>query len=455
MFQKLKECKTLKEIYTVLGEEPFEKVAYTLILLWCLLPIYSALEHFYWGFFGVNDMGKQYAVMSGYVLAVQVVGSLSLVFALFYLVGRVVMNQGNILKKMKQEPWHFCLLAMLLWSCISTLLSDDVSRGFNGSTYMFDGLKSYFYYASVYVFAFIVMQGKRRKTILNVFALVSSVISVILILQDRGVGFITSAFRDERAAVFFHFNHAGYYLGMSILCVMGLYLYENRRKIQVLYLFGMILQIYAILVNSTLGSYLGVCCATVMMVAFFWRSLGRLKWKVAMPIVVLLAISVASYVGFVPTSSGEDMKVNIETMANDMQEIKEEGADAKNAGHGRMTLWKKGLEMIAKRPLFGYGPEQIDEEIFKDMVVSRPDNEIIQHGAFLGVPGMLFYLLALLSLFLHQWIYMKRLDVTTLIAAGCVISYIVSSLFGVTIFYTVPYFYMFLAMAAGRKKDEA
>ena len=49
---------------------------------------------------------------------------------------------------------------------------------------------------------------------------------------------------------------------------------------------------------------------------------------------------------------------------------------------------------------------------------------------------------------------MKELDRTILIAAGCMIAYLISAQFGVSAFYTTPYLYMFWGMAAGRSPKE-
>ena len=455
MFKQLKECKTLKEIYTILGTEPFEKVAFILVVAWCLLPFYSAIEHFYWGIVGVNDLQKEFAVMEGYRIIMQLVGDFSFYFSIFYLLGRVAVNRGTIFHKLKQEPWHFLLLMMLLWSCISTLLSDDIATSFYGTSYRFDGLKSYFYYAAAYVCAFIVIQSKRRKKVMNVFTGVASLISVILILQDWGVQFVTQGFLDERSAVFFHFNHAGYYLNLSIVCLMGLYLFENTRKWRIYYTLSMILQIYALLVNSTLGGFLGTCGALVMLLLFFVRSQGKLSWRMVTPVMVVILLSVASYMGLVPTSSGEDMRVNLETMTQDASKFVGDTSNVKYAGHGRVELWQQSLKMVRERPIFGYGPEQVNESYMEHLWTNRASNEFIQYAVFLGVPGVLFYLVALFWLFIHQWLYMKRLDTTTLVAAGCVIAYLISAMFGNTMFYTTPYFYMFLAFAAGRAKSSS
>lgn len=454
MFEELKKCKTLKEIYTLLGTAPFEKAAFIIVLLWVLLPVWSCGEHFYWGIVGTNTLQKNYAVESGYKLAMQFVGSLSLVFACIYLLGRVAMNKGQNFKKIKQEPWHFCLLAMLFWSCISTLLSDDIATSFKGTDYRFDGLQSYFYYAAMYVCAFVVSNTKKNKVICNIFAAVASLTGLIVILQDFGNSFINQCFvGGPRTAMFFQFNHTGYYLNLGIVCLMGLYLYEKNLWLRVYYALSLAFQLFAILVNSTFGSYLGSFAAMIMIIIFFYRKVRKFDYKPIVVVAIFFMISLASYMGYVPTSSGQDMKVNLQTLFSDASDIWEDPLNATGAGHGRMTLWQQGLKMIPRRPIFGYGPEQLDEELSEIMWVDRPDNEFIQHAVFLGIPGLLFYLGALITMFIHQWIHMRKLESTTLIAAGCVIAYLVSSLFGNSMFYTVPYLYMFLAFAGGRREE--
>ncbi len=462
MFQELKKCKTLKEIYTLLGTKPFEKGALVLLVLWSILPIYAAIDQTYWGFFGEQNLGKYMATMEDYKWGFQIIGSITLFFSCFYLIGRIAMNRGQILHKIKSEPWHFFLLAMLLWSCISTALSNDIATSFNGTAYRYDGLKSYFYYAAMYVCAFIVSNSKHRKIVFNTFIAVSNFVSLIVILQDFGVPFINKCFyQDVRSAMFFQYNHTAYFMNIAIVCLMGLYLYEKKRWLRVVYALSLAFQIYAILVNSTFACYLASCCALVMVIAFYVRKYKKFSWKLLTPIIIVVAISVASYMGWVPTSSGQDMKVNLIELKEDTSAIIENPLEAKDAGHGRMNLWLTGLKMIPEKPIFGHGPEQLNEKYKSQMLnelgnyIDRPDNEFIQHAIFLGIPGLLFYLAALITLFIRQWIHMRKLDNTTLIAAGCVVAYLVSSMFGNTMFYTVPYFYMFLAMASGRNAVES
>lgn len=448
MFQELKKCKTLKELFSTLGVAPFEKAAYILLIVWCLLPLISTVHRMYWAVVAINEMQQRHAVENGYKLAMQFVGSLSLYVAIFYLISRISVLGKGIWYKLKQQPWNVFLILMLFWSCISTLLSDDLNRSFFGSLYRFEGLQTYFYYAGAFVCALMVSKANLRKNILFLFICVANIVSLLIILQDFGNVFLNKCFLEPGAGMFFHLNHAGHYLNLGIVCSMGAYLYEERRIYSFFFVFSMAFQIYGILVNSTLGSFIGTCCALIMILVFFVRKNGKFAIRMMMPVIIVILLVVASYMGYVPTSSGEDMKANFELLVDNGKEFVEDGGVIENIGHRRVFLWKQGLLMIPKRPIFGYGPEQLDKELSEEMWVDRPDNEFIQHAVFLGVPGLLFYITSLVLLFIRQWRNIKELDITTLIAAGCVIAYLVSSLFGNSMFYTTCYLYIFLAFSS-------
>ncbi len=447
MLKQLKQCKTIKEIYQVMGMRPFEIGAVFLLLWWIAVPIISTIEQIFISQNELYSMGQVKVVVESYKRNVESLGILTIEFSVVYVIGRLILNKGQIRKKLTQEPWHVFLLLMLGWSCICTVLSDDIKTSLFGTTVRFDGLETYFIYASVYLCGYILVHSNFRNKILPVFAIVSNIVALLVILQDGQFGILKECFVSPRAAMFFHFNHTGYYMCMGIACVIGLYLHESKMWLRYFYILSMALQVYGILVNSTFGSYIGACCGLIMGLVFYLRYKGRFSLHLLAPVIVMIFVSVASYLGYVPTSSGEDMKVNIQTLFGDFEEISEEGGDATEVGHGRMFLWKQGLKMIGKRPIFGYGPEQIDQELSVDMWLDRNDNEIIQYGVFLGIPGMLFYLAALLSMFVYQWKNMKKAKEAVLVSAGCVVAYLVSSLFGNTMFYTTPYFFLFLAMA--------
>ncbi len=455
MFQKLKECKTFKEIFDIVGTKPFEIAAFWVVLGWCILPLISVVERVYWSLNALNSYQHMNAIMMGYQYSMSVLGRISLYISICFLISRLCVYGKNVWKKIKAEPWHFLLLAMLLWGCIATLLAEDVRFAYEGDSYLYDGLRSYFFYGATYVCAFIITSHKNKLRLMNVFNVVANIICFIIIFVDyTDIPFLQDCFPTRLSAVFFHFNHAGYYINVAILCAMGLYLYEKKRGLRIWYGFSMAFQVFGILVNSTLGSFIGTCCALVMILVMYMRKNSKFQWRMCTPVAVVVVLVMASYLGFVPTSSGEDMKANFELLKDNSEAVMTSAEAAEGAGHGRVKLWMMSLKMIPGSPIFGYGPEHLDDVYSKEMLIARPDNEFIQHAVFMGVPASLFYIVALVWLFIHQWKHMKRLDRTVLTAAGCVIAYLVSSMFGVTAFYTTPYLFMFLGMAAARPEEE-
>lgn len=457
MFKKLKECKTLKEIFVMIGTKPFEKIAFVVVILWCLLPAIVVGERVYWSIVATSSYQKVTAFREFYKFTVWAAGYLTVYIAAFFLFGRIAVYGKRVFKKVKEEPWHFWLLLMLLWSCVSTLLAEDVKLAYEGDAYLAEGLRNYFFYAGVYICSFIILNKKAKAVILNIFNVVANIISFIIIIVDMtDIAFLDKCFSIRLSGVFFHYNHAGYYINMGILCAMGLYLYEKSRKLRIWYLISMILQIYGILVNSTLGSFLGTCGALVFILVMYLRSQGHFAKRMLTPVIVMIALIVASYFGYVPTSTGEDMKYNFEILFDSGKTLVTQEGNMDGVGNGRMLLWKQSLKMIPGKPIFGYGPEHLDKVHSQEMWIARPDNEIIQHAVFLGVPAAIYYVISLIWLFVVQWKQMKKLDNYILIAAGCMVAYIISGMFGVTTFYTTPYLYLFWGMAAGRnpKKQE-
>ncbi len=455
MFKKLQECKNLKEIFAMMGTKPFEIVSFVILILWCLLPIYFTIERIYWSLNAVNELQHEYAIKAGHQYAMRVIGMISLYVAIFYLLSRLCVHSKNAWKKIKAEPWHFLLLLMLAWGGISTLLAKDLHVAWVGDGYLGEGYRAYLYYAGIYVCAFIITKSKLKWIALNIFNIVANIVSLTIVIVDyTEIEFLKLVFPGQLAGVFFHFNHAGYYINMGIVCAMGLYLHAKGTKSRIWYAVSIILQVFGILVNSTLGAFIGTCGALVMILIFFVRRYSKWSLHMLTPVIIVVALVIASYFGCIPNSKGEDMRVNFELLFKDSQSVSDSEGDVAAIGHGRGNYWIQSLNMIPGSPIFGYGPDHLDGYYSQLMAINRPDNEFIQHAVFMGVPALLFYLTALIMLFVHQMKQMKELDRTILIAAGCMIAYLISAQFGVSAFYTTPYLYMFWGMAAGRSPKE-
>ena len=114
-----------------------------------------------------------------------------------------------------------------------------------------------------------------------------------------------------------------------------------------------------------------------------------------------------------------------------------------------MGLWLVALELIEEKPIFGYGIDNLLEQYIrlnKSEITSRPHNEYIQIAATIGIPGLIYYLLFLLLLFFKVIFSIKKISYLEITAIFVSITYLISAFFGVSIFNTTPYLYLFLGL---------
>lgn len=452
MWQRLKECKTAREIYKTLEPTRLENNAEKLLCLWCLLPVFALEWHYVLVYWRSKGLWSSFFVPDFWQGAMHLLGILTFLLAAVVVMGRLAFDRNHVLWMLKKEPWHFLLLGMLLWSVMSTVLCEDPERAFKGSAYMDDGLRSYFFYAAVMVAGFLITSQVKQQKVMEVFSLTANVNALLMMMQEWEVPVLADSLSYPRSGIFCNANHLAYYLSMSILCLAGLYLYEESTRKRVLLALSMALQVYALIVNDTFGCYLAVVVGIAAAAIFYVCRKGRWSHCVWVPIGIVLVLSACSCLGWIPSSSGRTLWDNFMIFFYDVNRVAENVEEAGSAGSGRVLLWMTALEMIPERPLFGYGPEMLYGEYARITGFDRPHNEYIQHAVFLGIPALIMYLAALITMFIHQWKHLPKLQESTIIAAGAVVAYLFSALFGNTMFYTTPYFFMLLGFAAGRPK---
>ena len=134
-----------------------------------------------------------------------------------------------------------------------------------------------------------------------------------------------------------------------------------------------------------------------------------------------------------------------------------EASEVNQIGSNRLALWKYGLQVMIENPLFGCGNENLLEEYKRFEMperVSKPHNEFIQIGAFFGIPALIIYLCFLFSILFPILKNLKTIEPKYATTALICVSYLISSFFGVTCFYTTPFLYIFLGITSSFKQIE-
>ena len=452
MYKKLKQCKTLKEIYTILDGNWFEQVSAIILSIWILLPILISLVCIM-SYFITPD----YYSGSGWVLhyfmyqnLFEYLGVVTLVFWLFFLIGNLIIGKQKPYQRLREESWYLLLLCMLAWAFLSCLCSPNIKTAFLGNLFRFEGFESYLFYTAVMGCVLLIKSSERKRSLYILLIIVADFLAIGQFGTEHKWEFFCQIYQQPRSTVFYQFNHYGYLLNITIVTLAGLITYDHRPRYRLFYVASIILQIYTLIVNDTFGAYLGALIGLLGVCILFWIKKKRWDWFAIMPLLILVILSVISALGYIPSSADYNIGENFLILFGDVDKVAHHSESMGSAGTGRMGLWMAAFDAIKERPLLGYGP---DSDVIAFTGTDRPHNEFIQHALFLGIPALIMYIAALVTLFLHQIKHLRKLNYTVLIAAGVVIGYLAGSMTGNTMFYTTYYFFMMLGFAAGREDD--
>ena len=386
-------------------------------------------------------------ILSSYQTAVLLMGVLTLEFLIAYFIGMILTRSNDwkneLFEFIKREPWNVFFLMLFVWIIICTMHSADKYTSIFGTEYRYEGLVTYCCYAAVYMCVHIVKEAKYRKCIFNTYAVTAVILGICLLLQDNHLLYMHKIFVYDRATVFSQFN----------LVMTGLFLTSDIKKNEIMYAAGIAFQLFCLLVNNTFGAYLGSMFGVIAVCIMYVVRTNNIK-KILVPIIIYISLSAVSMSGIIPSSSGQNLKVNLSTFSHDVNAVVSDAEDADGAGTGRMRLWKACLKMIPESPILGYGPEQLNEKYAGELGgvlaggTDRPENEYIQYMVFMGIPGLVMYMSALISMMICQLKKIKKMELITIASAGCALAYAAGACFGNSMYYTTPYFYMFLGMTA-------
>ncbi len=97
---------------------------------------------------------------------------------------------------------------------------------------------------------------------------------------------------------------------------------------------------------------------------------------------------------------------------------------------------------MGESPLLGFGVEGL----LNTHHVGTPHNELLQYAEFFGIPAALIYLSAVIAVIVTILKRSREFSSMTFVCFCVMVGYFVSSLFGVAIYYTTPFMYIFLGL---------
>ena len=110
-----------------------------------------------------------------------------------------------------------------------------------------------------------------------------------------------------------------------------------------------------------------------------------------------------------------------------------------------MALWINGIKFMLNSPIIGYGPDNL-RPMYAELNINqdRPHNLLIQLATTSGIPGMLLYVTAVGIVVVKGISRLLKNNENGKIFLIIVTTYLVSAMFGNSMYYTSPYFFIAL-----------
>lgn len=357
-------------------------------------------------------------------------GNIGLVCSLYYI-------YKNKIKKIKKRDFIplILLLIFLIWTIITSLMSDNIYLTLTGSSYRKEGILTYICYAGLLLTG-ILTKNKDKKIFYNLFIIVGVILSIYMFFKC-GFSFTNSV--TKYRSIFHQFNHFGYFLFMSIICSLNMFMNMENKKLKILYLISFVILVKVLVINDTLGSFLAVFGTIVLLfIYYFFINKKRKSF-----IILLIAFTLASV-----NLKGIENNIFKELKSNVISALKVDLKDTKqvnNLGTGRGQLWRCSITLIKEKPIMGYGLDNIENRMYKlGCSNDRPHNDILQLSVFTGIPGMIIYMSAIILILIILFKNIRILNYETITSYSIVIAYLISSLTANSMYYTTPYYMIFL-----------
>lgn len=430
----ISKIKSLDDLDKIIDKELLEKISYYLSISLFIIPIFIFL---------VNLIMPS-ETKTIWLTLVLLLGFFSLVNCFLYIY-KIYNKFGKkyIINILKNNKYIVFLFLYIMWCFISCFFSPNKFVSFFGSDYLSEGFICYLAYIGIFLNGLIMKNKEMLKKILIFFVISVSFISIVTLISyyfNFNFNFIrnfTSIFMNE--------NHYAYYLNMGLICNVCIFLFCNKKNISILYLIFYIVNCHTLILNNTLGCFLAFIC-TLFLIFIYLLIIKKNIYKF---IILIISLIILCFINKTIVFN------NFSSLSNDISSIENNISKSENiekiysTGTNRMGLWLVGIEFIKEKPIFGYGVDNLLDQyirVNKTEITSRPHNEYIQIPASIGIPGLIFYLLFLGLLIFRIIINIKKFSNFEISILFIIITYLVSAFFGVSIFYTTLYLYLFLGL---------
>lgn len=434
--ERFRSIRSFGDFWKALAWRDIEWIAAIPSLLFFSLPfLYISLIHFtmYW-------MGWRHVGGAVYFICV-VTGILALLLAL----GKWRADPSVVKVFSKQNAiTAVCFLILVVLMGTSSVVNDWHMFDLVGFSFHRESLMTYISYIMIFFFPAACIRSTDIKRFIICYAvLVSFQHGLQTYLDGLGIWENYALHMSNSlnyTGIFLNTNHYGYYLTVTILLSAGMAAWFEHHSWRMLGLYSFLLQTVVLVLNNTMGCFLSSLIGLVFM-AIMHRIVYR---KHSHRIGLLIAAYLAVWLGtqFFTQNSLESIK----EFGFDLSRLFFNNNDELEGGTGRVKLWYYTLQYIAEKPIFGYGVEGIFAQLNNEAGNTRTHNLYLECAAFFGIPAAICMITGIFCIYLNGLKRKATLDRHTMMIMAAAFAFAVSGVFGTSMFYTTPYFYLLLGL---------
>lgn len=340
----------------------------------------------------------------------------------------------------------------LIFSIASLLIL--ISQFYNGMQYALTGFCSQSlgetfgmeicYFVFILFGATQVKEESHKKWLLRIHIIASYILVLAAFIlwhtQTESLTFF-SDWTPRFSSIFSNTNYYGYYLTVSVALAGAAFIYEKKLVWKVTAGVAFILNTVALSLNDTMGAWIGGIFAVLFIVIAHVIIEKKVNWQ-ALALIPVFALSL-----YIPGHITGTFESNFSTLTGDMANIMEGNEEAENAGSARWKIWKASLDIAKENKFMGIGFEGVKQRQYVGAPYNiRPHNEFLQYAMFHGFPMAIMYFAGCLGVFIRALRKKKQMNGATLVSLAAAFGYLVSSFFGLTIFATGYFLFVFLGM---------
>lgn len=395
---------------------------------------------------------KSISTNSGYSELTKIRTNFCLGFSVFIFILFVVdlILNKETRKKVLSKKIILIFIGFLLWCLISTIFSSDIKKSLYGIEYRYNGFIEYLSCFSFGILGFSLNQ-KSRNIYFRLFTFIALVIAAVNIYNLKVSGNYLPT--NDYSGIFYNINHYGYFLSYSVIIVIFLFLHEKNLIIKIVNFIIFCFFTYILIVNNTFGAYIAVLVTLIFICVYCGIKNKKIEFIILLTAFVMLSVTTTYNNEYVVRNNFEELFGDFNTINHEIKHSEYElGHDCNNIsyiGNYRGKIWIYAFKYSLRKPILGYGLDNLGSTYSKDNIyIDTPHNLILNLAATVGYPGMLLYVGGLIALIIKgiKRIKKNNNDLENIVVF-LLIDHFISSMFGVTIYYVIPYFIIFLGMA--------